>query len=463
MTKPTNDLTPDLIVLGKMLWGDQDDAIRFAEMVDPGVFQSKATRRLFILMSREAPKGFSPTTLVPIVNSEAPECKQLLDRLMGRLGTDTANENASLEHIVESATAWSTTTKFLKSLTVAQEALAMGESYDKTRSTLERHLTAIDLGVLSGKSYDDKTDMVRRVRDFLDGDQHGLPFGYVKLDKKVTPILTGNFVVIAGRPGTGKSTDLRNWARNWVKAGERVVYFSLEMSGEEKLPLFACMDANLDYTRFVRKQFGRDEKTRFYAALEWWQAADNFRVNERSDVTPEWLLRQMHRYRADGFDIIVIDHLHRVRYTANQKGEVRLAMAEFAKALKSWGVDHSARVIAGAQLTKGDKHEEPDDDMIREASQILDEADKIFLKWLPLVAGLRTGNGDFVPTIGADGRRILASDAQKGADLGLDPTRTFLKIGKQRVRQFDGFVALPFNAASGVIADLDDSHLALAS
>lgn len=456
------DLTPDLVVLGKMFYGDQETQERFAELIDPAVFQANATRTLFLLFAREARKGFDPTTIMPIVKAEAPGSLGLLDRIIGSVGSDAMDVTASPEHIAEAATAWSTVTKFQRALLYAQEGLTAAKPYDEVRSTLERHLTAIDLAVLSRKPYDDKADMVRRVREYLEGEQAGLPFGFVKLDKKVTPIMTGNLVIVAGRPGTGKSTHMRNWARNWVKRGERVAYFSFEMSGEEKLPLFACMDANLDYTKYVRQAFDRQEKARFYEALDWWATCENFRLNERSDVTPEWLLRTMHRYRADGFDVVIVDHLHRIRYSANAKDGIRLAMGDLAKTLKSWGVDHSAKVIAGAQLTKGDKHEEPGDDMIRESGQILDEADKIFLPWLPLVSGLRTGDGSFLPTIGTDGRRILESDAQKGADLGLDPTRAFLKIGKQRVRSYDGFVALPFNAASGAMADLDDSHLSLA-
>lgn len=462
MTKEV-EVTPDLLVLGRMLWGEQADQVQLAENVDPGVFQSKATRALFLLFAREAPKGFTPLTIRPIVESEMPDCESLLARLLGEAGTTAFTDRSSIGHLIESATAWGTVTKFKKALDFATAAVAMGTPYGEVRGTLERHLTAIDLAVLSGKPYDDKADMSRRVTEYLDSEMGGLPFGYALLDRKVTPIMSGNLVIIAGRPGTGKSTDMRNWTRNWVKMGEPVVYFSLEMTGEEKLPLFACMDAGLDYTKYVERRFTPDERRRFDLAREWWVNCENFVLNERSDVTHDWLIRQLHRYRAMGFTTFVVDHFHRMRFPMNAKGEVRLAMAESAKGLKSWAVDHGARMIVGAQLTKGDKHEEPGDDNIREVAQVLDEADKIFLKWLPLVAGLRTGDGTFVPTIGAHGRRILASEADKKSDLGVDPTVTFLKIGKQRVRKFDGFVALPFNAATGVIADYDDHHMAIAS
>jgi hypothetical protein len=113
-------------------------------------------------------------------------------------------------------------------------------------------------------------------------------------------------------------------------------------------------------------------------------------------------------------------------------------------------------MVCGAQFTKGDKHEEPNDDMIREVANIIDEADKIFLKWLPKVQGTKYADGSFHPTILEGGRRIFASEASKGQDVGMDSTRSYLKIGKQRVRDGDGFVALPFNPLTGLITEHDD-------
>lgn len=458
MVAAAKEVTPDIRVLARMLWTDQPHAITLADNVDPAVFPTKASRKLFCILAREAPNGFSSVTVRELVKSEASECLPLFDDLIGSLGTAALdNDDSSPESLAEAAAAWSQRTKLGKALSYASEALEVGSPYSDVRQVLERHLTAIDLSALAAKSYDDKQDMARRVRDYLDSERgKGLPFGFAKLDSRVTPTLIGNLVIVAGRPGTGKSTQLRNWSRNWVRGGENVAYFSFEMTGEEKLPLFACMDAGIDYRHYVRQELSPTMRERFDNALHWWVEARNFWLNERSDVTPEWVIRMMRRYRAEGVTTFVIDHLHRVRYTSNAKGDIRLAIGDFTKSLKSFAVESGCRVIAGAQFTKGDKHEEPGDEMIRETGNILEEADKIFLTWLPLVEGEKTIHGDFMPVVKEGGRRVLASEAGRDATLGMDSTRAYLKIGKQRIRQADGYVALPFNAATGLIADLSD-------
>jgi hypothetical protein len=444
---------PDLAVLERILFGPDEEANWLLDNVDAGTFQSKATRSLFVLLSRHIPNGASEKSLAPIVEAEAPECVELFNRLRQNVYDNDSGTNA----LLDSLNAWAQITRFKKAVVTAERATAAGTPYAEVRSVLDRQLLAIDTASIASKPFDNKQDMAMRVQDYLTGESPGgLPFGFSKLDARVPPLMLGNLVIVAGRPGTGKSTDLRNWCRNWVKAGEPVAYFSFEMTGEEKLPLFACMDAGVSYLKYVRRQFNRDEKERFFGALEWWVNCKNFKLNERSSVTPEWILKTMKRYRAEGFTTLILDHLHRIHYTPTQKGDIRLPMGDFARQIKSFGVDNGCREVCGAQFTKGDKHEEPGDEMIREAAPIIDEADKIFLKWLPLVQGTKYGDGSFQPSIGEGGRRIFASEAGKGSDIGMDSTRSYLKIGKQRVRDGDGFVALPFNPITGLITESDD-------
>lgn len=447
--------SPELAVLWRILFGLESHSEWLLDHVDAASFQSKASRNLFLLLSREMPDGATAASLAPIVESECPDSLELFVRLRD----GHFDFVSSTEALARSLESWGRVTRFKRMLTTAETAIAAGRPYTEVRDVLDRQLLAIDTAALASKPFDDKRDMAERVREYLSGkSQGGLPFGYAKLDQRVTPIMPGNFVVIAGRPGTGKSTDLRNWCRNWVKRGERVAYFSLEMTGEEKLPLFACMDAGLSYEKYVRRTYNADERERFFDALDWWTKCENFKLNERSSATPEWLLRTMKRYRAEGFTTFILDHFHRVVYEMTGKGEIRLPMGRFANQFKSFGVDNGAKMVAGAQFTKGDKHEEPSDDLIREVANIIDEADKIFLKWLPLVQGLKTADGSFTPTIMDGGRRIFAADAAKGSDHGMDTTRSYLMIGKQRVRTLDGFVALPFNPVTGLISDLDDPY-----
>lgn len=430
-----------------MLWGGQDAAEAMADLVDPAAFQTKCSRSLFLLFAREAPNGFSHSTIRAAVQAEAPHCAKLLDELKDW------TEDSSHQALAESLVQWGQVERLRRAAANVEKDLNFGGTYREVRAQLDRQLSAIDLSALSDKSYDDKRDMARRIEEFISGSgPAGLPFGFRRLDEKVTPMLDGNLIIVAGRPGVGKTTIMKNIARNAVRLhGIKTAYSSLEMKGEEMLPSFACMDAGLSYIRYIRRLFTAWELKAFREALDFWVNTPLFILNERSAVTPDSHLRTMKRYVAEGVRLHVHDHLHRFHYDLGPKRDPRVAHGEFARQIKSFGVDNSCIEIAGAQFTKGDKHEEPNDEMIKETNTILEEADKIILPWLPKVAGTRAGDGSFLPTIMSGGRRIFAREAPKGSDEGEDKERVYMKLGKMRVRDDDGFVAIPFNPESGLM------------
>lgn len=439
-----------------MIWGDTDSAIAMADLVDPSVFQSKPARSLFLIMAREAAAGFSYSALRPIVEADAPHALKLYNELKdfsGRL-----LDESSHEALAQSVAQWGQTERLKRATANASGSLQSGVPYSEVRNTLDKQLSAIDLSALSDQPYDDKQDMARRVHEFLKGDtMGGLRFGYVRLDKRVTPMLPGNLTVFAGRPSSGKSTAMRNVARNAIVIyKEPTAYFSLEMIGEEKLPHFPCMDTGLAYVDYVERTFTSWDRKRFDASLEEWVKNPLFKLNERAEASPEWLLRTMKRYRAEGTTTFIIDHLHRVSYGV-KAAEIRLAVADFAQRLKNFAVTNRCRVIVGAQLLKGSVHEEPTEEMIRETGNIIDESDKIFMVWLPLVAGWQSPDGTFTPNVSPSGARTLAGEAEKGATLGEDSERVYLKVTKQRVRKLKGYIAIPFNPKSGLMYE-DTSH-----
>jgi hypothetical protein len=222
------------------------------------------------------------------------------------------------------------------------------------------------------------------------------------------------------------------------------------MLGLEQLPNFACMDTGLDLGKYIRQQFTSYESKQFDDALTWWEKNENFILNERAAVTPDSILRAMKRYRAEGTEVFVLDHLHRVIY-GEGKDDIRLPMAAFARNLKNFGADNNCKVMAGVQYVKIKPTAEPDDSSIREANNILEEGNYVFHVWQPLVAGEMTIHGDFIPRSNADGSRVLADAAEKGAVLGNDPERIYIKCGKQRIRPWRGMIVLPFNPASGLM------------
>jgi hypothetical protein len=106
------------------------------------------------------------------------------------------------------------------------------------------------------------------------------------------------------------------------------------------------------------------------------------------------------------------------------------------------------------QYSKIKPHEEPSDDKIREANNILEEADAVFHIYRPLVACERDTTGTLHPLTKPDtGLPYFEHEAPKGSTLGHDPSAVYVKLGKQRRRLRDGLIRIPFNHRLAVLYD----------
>lgn len=98
----------------------------------------------------------------------------------------------------------------------------------------------------------------------------GVPSGIKKLDESFGGFMKGDFVVIMGWTGSAKSWLALYMALNAWKSGYRVLYFSLEMSGEQ---LGYRMDTLLGSGMFSHTEltFGSNEDPAFYDRYKVWQ------------------------------------------------------------------------------------------------------------------------------------------------------------------------------------------------
>ena len=87
----------------------------------------------------------------------------------------------------------------------------------------------------------------------------GLPTGFRDLDDLTSGLQGGNLVIIAARPGIGKSSLAMNIARNVAVTHEPVAMFSLEMSRYEIGMRLLCAEARVPWDRIRNKRVGPDD------------------------------------------------------------------------------------------------------------------------------------------------------------------------------------------------------------
>ena len=87
----------------------------------------------------------------------------------------------------------------------------------------------------------------------------GIPTGFVDLDNLMSGLQPGNLIVVAARPGIGKSSLAMNIARNIAVDRQPVAMFSLEMSRMEIGMRLLCAEARVPWDRIRNKRVGPDD------------------------------------------------------------------------------------------------------------------------------------------------------------------------------------------------------------
>ena len=138
----------------------------------------------------------------------------------------------------------------------------------------------------------------------------GLPSGFHDLDDLMSGLQPGNLVIIAARPGIGKSSLATNMARNVAVDGHPVALFSLEMSRFEIGMRLLCAEARVPWDRIRNKRVG---------PTDWTQRRACRRGAARRAAAHRRLGQRQHRrhpregaadaHRPQGLDLIIVDYL----------------------------------------------------------------------------------------------------------------------------------------------------------
>lgn len=203
----------------------------------------------------------------------------------------------------------------------------------------------------------------------------------------------GNLVIVAGRPGMGKSAFATSYSLGAAINGHGVLFVSLEMSQEELTErMLADLCYNADAGHGIPFNMIRD---RAVSSDRDWDRFDNarrlmaglpFRMVATGNLTPArlaGLARQTaRRFEAQGhsLDLVVVDYLQLMR-APGFKGSDRVAeVSEISRSLKLMAKDMGVPVIALSQLTRAvesrpDKRPQLSD--LRESGSIEQDADAV--------------------------------------------------------------------------------------
>jgi replicative DNA helicase len=181
----------------------------------------------------------------------------------------------------------------------------------------------------------------------------GVPTGFEKIDKILGGGLQrGNLVIVASRPSMGKTSFALSAAHNAAKKfNQRVVIFSLEMSGEQVVQRLISSETGIDSRRLRLGQIEDDEWPSFVEA--------GGRLSDMPlyiDDTPALSVLEMrtkaHRLHTEhGIDLIVVDYLQLMRGDHRAENRVQ-EISSICRALKASARELKVPVVAVSQLSR---------------------------------------------------------------------------------------------------------------
>lgn len=211
----------------------------------------------------------------------------------------------------------------------------------------------------------------------------GVTTGYQDLDNLLAGMQKSNLIILAARPGVGKSTLALNIAQNLaVNHKQSVGLFSLEMSREELVDRLLVAQADIDAWKLKTGKLSEDDFTKLSNAMGELAEAPLY-----IDDTPALSILEMRtkarRLQVEyGMDLLIVDYLQLAR-SRNLENRVQ-EVSEISQGLKNLARELKIPVLALSQLSRAVEQrgiKKPQLADLRESGSIEQDADVVMFLW----------------------------------------------------------------------------------
>ena len=209
-----------------------------------------------------------------------------------------------------------------------------------------------------------------------DKDQYqGLPTGIRELDSTITGLNRSDLIIVAARPGVGKTSLALNIARHVaVTKGRKVAFFSLEMGKEQLASRLLASEALVEGTKLRSGDLSNDEWTRLVEASDILGKAPLY-LDDSPDITAQKMKAKLLRLK--DVDLVMVDYLQLM--TSPKRSDNRVnEVAEITRSLKIMAKELNVPVVALSQLrrpTERTKDHRPGLSELRDSGSIEQDAD----------------------------------------------------------------------------------------
>jgi len=230
--------------------------------------------------------------------------------------------------------------------------------------------------------YYDRIDYLARHKD----ETIGVPTGFIDLDRLLGGMQPSDLLIIAGRPGQGKSGFCISVAKNASQLHKQhVAMFSLEMSNEQLVQRLVAQETGINSQKLRLGEIRDDEWPLFTQAVSA-LGETHIYLDDTPSISPLQLRTKCRRLHMEvGLDLIIIDYLQLMTGDTRMDNRVQ-EVSYISRNLKALARELNVPVLAAAQLSRAveqrsDKHPLLSD--LRESGSLEQDADIVMFIYRP--------------------------------------------------------------------------------
>jgi len=212
----------------------------------------------------------------------------------------------------------------------------------------------------------------------------GLPTGFSDYDKLTGGLRAGDLIIVAGRPGMGKTTfavNMAEYAAVNPNIRAPVAIFSMEMPSEQLVTRMLSSIGGVPLKHLRTGQLADEDWSRITSATTQLQEA-KILIDDTPALTPTDLRARARRIKREhGLGLVVVDYIQLMQVPGNKENRAT-EIGEISRGLKVLAKELSVPVIALSQLNRSVEQREnkkPVMSDLRESGAIEQDADMILL------------------------------------------------------------------------------------
>ena len=210
----------------------------------------------------------------------------------------------------------------------------------------------------------------------------GVPTGFYDLDKVTSGLHAGEMIIIAARPGMGKTAFALNIATYAAQnTNKAVAIFNLEMPAEQLVNRMRSSVGQIDSGKIRTGNMSHDDWKRINEANSQ-LAETNIQIVDDAGITAAEIKAKCRNLanKEEGLALVIIDYLQLVTSGGKRPESRQQEVSDISRSLKTMAMELKVPVIALAQLSRNAEKRESNQPMLadlRESGSIEQDADMV--------------------------------------------------------------------------------------